>query len=147
MCYTHICTHKFILLKIYFFFSSRNQVCVQCRENQFLKNEFTCQDCAKGYRPSANLTGCLQIPVKYIQWSETPSLVAISISLIGLVATIFTMVVFIKHNNTPVVKASTKELSYLIMIGMVLANSTTFFLIAKPTKFNCLVILLFLSHY
>lgn len=114
-------------------------VCVACRDNQFLKNEFTCENCPIGWRPNANLTGCIAIPVKYIQWTETPSLVAIGIATIGLLMTLFTMVVFIKHNNTPVVKASTKELSYLIMVGMLLANCTTFFLIAKPSKFNCLI--------
>lgn len=114
-------------------------VCVACRENQFLKNEFTCENCPIGWRPNENLTGCVSIPVKYIQWTETPSLVAIAIATIGLLMTLFTMVVFIRHNNTPVVKASTKELSYLIMVGMLLANCTTFFLIAKPTKFNCLI--------
>lgn len=51
--------------------------------------------------------------------------------------TIFTMIVFIKHNNTPMVKASTRELSYIIMFGMFLCYSTTFALIAKPTKFTC----------
>lgn len=71
-------------------------VCVPCRENQYMKNEYTCENCPIGWRPSNNLTGCLQIPVKYIQWSETPSLVAIAISVIGLIMTLFTMVVFIQ---------------------------------------------------
>ena len=71
-------------------------VCIACRENQYMKNEYTCENCPIGWRPSNNLTGCLQIPVKYIQWSETPSLVAIAISVIGLIMTLFTMVVFIQ---------------------------------------------------
>lgn len=156
-------------------------VCVPCRENQYMKNEYTCENCPIGWRPSNNLTGCLQIPVKYIQWSETPSLVAIAISVIGLLMTLFTMFVFIKvfvwlfygfrlmhmpfsnalltqceshhitrpsanhlncrlfsfqHNKTPVVKASTKELSYLIMIGNAVQRCLTF----------CFSLLKFYSH-
>lgn len=83
--------------------------------------------------------GCKPIPVEFIHWTDKSSLVAITISLIGFVMTIFTMVVFIKHNNTPIVKASTKELSYVIMFGMFLCYSTTFALIAKPTKITCYV--------
>lgn len=49
------------------------------------------------------------------------------------------MTVFIQHNNTPVVKASTRELSYMIMFGMIMAHSTTFFLLAKPTMETCFV--------
>lgn len=51
--------------------------------------------------------------------------------------TLFAMVVFIKHNHTPVVKASTRELSYVIMIGMYLCYGTTFTLLAKPSKETC----------
>ena len=49
------------------------------------------------------------------------------------------MVVFIKHNDTPVVKASTRELSYMIMFGMFLCHGTTFALIAQPTKLTCYI--------
>lgn len=49
------------------------------------------------------------------------------------------MIVFIKHNNTPVVKASTRELSYMIMIGMFMAHGTTFALLAKPTREICFI--------
>lgn len=32
-------------------------VCVACKENQFLEDEFTCMDCALGWWPNENLTG------------------------------------------------------------------------------------------
>lgn len=82
-------------------------------------------------------SGCFQIDIEYIQWTETPSLIAISIAILGIIATICSMIVFIQHNNTPVVKASTRELSYMILIGMILAYSTTFFLLAKPSREVC----------
>lgn len=62
---------------------------------------------------------------------------AIGIAIVGIAMTLFTMSVFIQHNNTPVVKASTKELSYMIMMGMMLAHSTTFWLLTKPSPTSC----------
>ncbi|GIY16234.1 metabotropic glutamate receptor 1 [Caerostris extrusa] len=32
-------------------------VCVACKENQFLEDEFTCKDCNLGWWPNDNLTG------------------------------------------------------------------------------------------
>lgn len=61
-----------------------------------------------------------------------------SISVAGAVATLFAMIVFIKHNNTPVVKSSTRELSYAIFLGMFFCYAATFALIAKPTRYTCL---------
>lgn len=45
--------------------------------------------------------------------------------------------VFIFHNDTPVVKASTRELSYIIMFGIILAFCSTFVLVAKPNIITC----------
>lgn len=70
-------------------------------------------------------------------WTETQSIVAISIAILGFIFTLLTMVVFVQHNNTPVVKASTRELSYIIMVGMYLCYLTTFVLLAKPTQISC----------
>ena len=115
-------------------------VCVPCQRNQFLQDDFTCIDCPLGWWPNSDLTsGCFQIDIEYIGWTETPSLIAIGIAICGIIVTIMTMVVFIQHNNTPVVKVSTRELSYMIFIGMILAHSTTFFLLAKPTQETCFV--------
>lgn len=65
------------------------------------------------------------------------ALTAISIALFGLSLTLATAIVFIKHNNTPVVKSSTRELSYMILFAMVLCYLTTFFLVAKPSRATC----------
>ena len=85
------------------------------------------------------LLGCNQIPIEYLQWDDSMSLVAMAISCLGFIMTMFAMVVFIRHNDTPIVKASTRELSYVIMIGMFLCHGTTFPLLAKPTKATCFV--------
>lgn len=66
-------------------------------------------------------------------------LTAISIALFGLSLTLATAFVFIRHNNTPVVKSSTRELSYMILFSMFLCYANTFFLIAKPRRETCFV--------
>lgn len=62
---------------------------------------------------------------------------AIGIAIFGLILTLATAVVFIRRNNTPVVKSSTRELSYMILFAMVLCYANTFFLVAKPHKVTC----------
>ncbi|XP_022237660.1 metabotropic glutamate receptor 5-like [Limulus polyphemus] len=111
--------------------------CVRCKDNAFVINETTCQECSPGYWPNENLTGCDEIPVEYIHWWDTTAVVSMSIACLGFVATFVVMIVFIRHNNTPVVKASTRELSYIIMVGMFLCYATTIVLLARPTKTSC----------
>lgn len=66
-------------------------------------------------------------------------LTAISIALFGLILTLATGVVFIKHNDTPVVKSTTRELSYMILFSMFLCYTNAFFLVAKPRRETCFV--------
>lgn len=85
------------------------------------------------------VSDCDQIPVDYIQWTDTTAIVAVTIAVLGIIATFFAMIVFIRHNNTPVVKASTRELSYVILVGMYLCHGCTFPLLAMPTQTSCLL--------
>lgn len=64
---------------------------------------------------------------------------ALSIAVFGLILTLATAIVFIRHNDTPVVKSSTRELSYMILFAMFLCYSNTFFLVARPRQLTCLV--------
>lgn len=60
-------------------------------------------------------------------------------SIIGLTTTFYTFAIFIKYKNTPVVKSSTRELCYIILVGMTLSHVSVFCIIRKPTKFTCTV--------
>lgn len=108
-------------------------VCVPCERHQYLHNETHCQECNKGYWPDSQQSNCIQIPVEYVQWGDTEALVAMSIALLGFVLTGIVFVVFIRYNDTPVVKASTRELCYLILVGMILSHSSIFSIIARPS--------------
>ncbi|CAG0891256.1 unnamed protein product [Cyprideis torosa] len=112
-------------------------VCVPCRENQFLLNQTTCMDCEPGFWPNEEKLGCEAIDVEMIQWEDTPAIITIILSVHGLLATVFAAVVFICYNNTPVVKSSTRELSYTIFTGIAICCLTTFPILATPSAVMC----------
>lgn len=72
-----------------------------------------------------------------MQWTDKEAIIAISIACLGILATSLVTIVFVRHNNTSVVKASTRELSYCILAGIFVAFTSTFFLVAKPTLVTC----------
>ena len=80
---------------------------------------------------------CEEIAAEFNKWSDGASIAAVTLSLLGLLATLATAIVFAWHNNTPVVKASTRELTYIILFGMALCYATTFTLLAVPDRFSC----------
>ena len=75
--------------------------------------------------------------IEFMQWGDTEAIVAMVFACTGVFVTGWVALVFIRHNNTPVVKASTRELSYIILIGICTSFLTTFPLVAKPTIETC----------
>lgn len=73
----------------------------------------------------------------YVQWNDPEAIVAIFFSCVGFVTTFWSGIVFVRYNNTPVVKSSTRELSYLILAGATLSHASTFPILAKPTILSC----------
>ncbi|KAL1232789.1 Metabotropic glutamate receptor [Trichinella spiralis] len=114
-------------------------ICVPCYENEYLLNEYACKRCPLGYWPLENRTACYKLEVEYMRWSDAEAVVCVVFACVGIIATLFTIIIFILHNSTPVVKATTRELSYIILVGLLLCYMTTFFIISPPNMVSCII--------
>ncbi|KAG8300224.1 hypothetical protein J6590_094729 [Homalodisca vitripennis] len=65
------------------------------------------------------------------------SIRAMSFSTTGILVTLFVAGVFVRHNETPVVKAAGRELSYVLLTGILLCYLVTFALVLRPTNAVC----------
>lgn len=80
---------------------------------------------------------CENIPVKFLRWGDPEPIAAVVFACLGLLATMFVMFIFMVYRDTPVVKSSSRELCYIILVGIFLGYLCTFSLIAKPQKIYC----------
>ncbi|XP_070568878.1 metabotropic glutamate receptor 1-like [Ptychodera flava] len=120
-------------------------VCTPCKENEYLLNDFKCEACSKGWWPDESLTGCKRIAVEYSKWGDTQSIVAIVFACIGIITTTFVTAIFVKNHDTPLVKASSRELCYILLAGIYMCYGMTFPLLAKPSVPVCYVQRIFLG--
>ncbi|XP_039523390.1 glutamate receptor, metabotropic 5a [Pimephales promelas] len=111
--------------------------CTPCKENEFVFDEYTCRACELGSWPTDDLTGCEPIPVQFLLWGDPEPIAAVVFACLGLLATIFVTLVFIRFHDTPVVKSSSRELCFIILAGICLGYLCTFCLIAKPHLAYC----------
>lgn len=51
--------------------------------------------------------------------------------------TSITLIIFIRYNDTPVVKSSTRELCYIILLGMIVSHGSVFAILTKPNRESC----------
>ncbi|XP_078618482.1 metabotropic glutamate receptor 1-like [Branchiostoma floridae x Branchiostoma japonicum] len=112
-------------------------VCTTCKDDEFREDEQTCTPCEEGWWPRDDKTGCFKIPVEYTKWTDVQTIVAVVFSCVGIMATTFVTTVFVRHRDTPVVKSSSRELCYIILIGLYSSYLSAFPLLAKPDQVTC----------
>ncbi|CAL8325405.1 unnamed protein product [Merluccius merluccius] len=111
--------------------------CELCDGYQYQHDETSCRLCAYNMRPNPNRTACQPIPIVKLEWSSPWAVIPVFLAMLGIVATIFVMATFVRHNDTPIVRASGRELSYVLLTGIFLCYIITFLMIGKPDAGVC----------
>ncbi|XP_067123337.1 metabotropic glutamate receptor 6-like [Centruroides vittatus] len=111
--------------------------CFNCTRYQFLKTETLCEDCSPGFIPDADQASCLLIPESHMTPGSALALGAMTFSTLGVILTGFFTSVFLKHNDTPIIRASGRELSYVLLFGILMCYIMTFILVQKPSNIIC----------
>uniref|UniRef100_A0A8C7E752 Glutamate metabotropic receptor 7 n=2 Tax=Elapinae TaxID=42168 RepID=A0A8C7E752_NAJNA len=111
--------------------------CELCDGYQYQFDEVSCKLCSYNQRPNENRTGCSPIPIVKLEWHSPWAVIPVFLAMLGIIATIFVMATFIRYNDTPIVRASGRELSYVLLTGIFLCYIITFLMIAKPDVAVC----------
>ncbi|XP_077539072.1 metabotropic glutamate receptor 5-like [Haemaphysalis longicornis] len=111
--------------------------CVLCAPNQYTLTEYLCVDCKRGTWPNENVTGCEQIPKKYRQWTDAGSIGVMAISALSMTSTLCTITILAWYKDAAVVRASSLELSLILLAGVLASEVGTYAVIAKPTVGSC----------
>lgn len=114
-------------------------VCDQCEEYEYVFDEMTCKDCGPGRWPHPDKKGCYQLPIKHIRWTSAFAIVPAVISSLGIITTLAVAGLLFKHRDTPVVRASGRELTLILLAGVLVCYLNTFLLLATPTTATCIL--------
>uniref|UniRef100_A0A672NLY0 Metabotropic glutamate receptor 6-like n=2 Tax=Sinocyclocheilus grahami TaxID=75366 RepID=A0A672NLY0_SINGR len=119
--------------------------CELCDGYQYLLDEFNCDTCPFDKRPTSNRTGCRPTPIIKLEWSSPWAIIPVFLAVLGILATSGAIITFIRFNDTPIVRASGRELSYVLLTGIFLIYLITFLMIAEPSTGVCAFRRLFLG--
>ncbi|CAF4907633.1 unnamed protein product [Pieris macdunnoughi] len=99
--------------------------------------ETACMVCPRGTLPDVTRTNCRPIPEVYLRPDSAWAIGAMSFSSVGILLTAFVCGVWVRHSSTPVVRASGRELSYVLLAGILMCYLVTFALVFRPTDILC----------
>ena len=113
--------------------------CIRCSQDTITSTSgaMNCTACAADHISNEERTQCIPVPLDRISWGDPAGVLIALIACLGVVASLLVGLVFVWRNDTPIVKASNRQLSYtfLFCIGMnylwALVN------LAEPSDFIC----------
>ncbi|KAM8934566.1 metabotropic glutamate receptor 6-like [Pelodytes ibericus] len=119
--------------------------CELCDGYQYQFDDFSCQACPFDMRPNINRTACRPTPIVKLEWHSPWAILPLFLSILGILSTLFVVGTLVRFNDTPVVRASGRELSYVLLTGIFLMYAVTFLMMAEPGVAVCALRRLFLG--
>ncbi|XP_043943913.1 extracellular calcium-sensing receptor-like [Protopterus annectens] len=113
--------------------------CIPCSEGEISNQSDanSCIPCPKDTWSSDNRSSCIPKIMELLSYEEPLGVILTLISTTSSVVTIMILCVFIKFRDTPLVKANNRDLSYLLLISLVLCFLCSLIFIGQPGKVNC----------
>ncbi|KRX81127.1 Metabotropic glutamate receptor 3 [Trichinella sp. T6] len=112
--------------------------CLPCNtQTSIMPNSTSCLPCDVGFLPNSFKNQCLPMVPQIIEWDTWWAVVPATFSAVGIAATCFVVYMFIKYNNTPAIKASGRELCYVMLIGIFCSYLITYPMLNPPSKITC----------
>ena len=113
--------------------------CRSCPGMRDVSVGLTCTECKQGYMPNERKTECVLIPVSYLSWSHGWSIIILILTCTGIIATSTVAIIFIVYHKHKIIKASSRELSAILLGGIMLCYLLPFFFIAMPSPWICAI--------
>ena len=109
--------------------------CEQCGPEQASDGK-TCMTCPPGEKPDQLRQSCKRLRLEVLDWSHPLAIILLIVSLLGAVITIAFMVVFAIFRSW-IIKATSKELSVVILCVILLCYLLLLIYIGTPHAVSC----------
>lgn len=113
--------------------------CIRCLQDTISSvfGAMNCTPCSEDHISNEARTECMHVPVERIQWGDSLGVFITFFAVSGTLASILIGGVFVWRNETPIVKASNRELSYTFLFSICMNYIWALINLAEPTDFVC----------
>uniref|UniRef100_A0A8C6II13 Vomeronasal 2, receptor 99 n=1 Tax=Mus spicilegus TaxID=10103 RepID=A0A8C6II13_MUSSI len=115
--------------------------CTPCADNEISNDTDVdkCVKCPERHYANAEKNNCFQKSVSFLTYEDPLGMALASIALCLSALTAFVIGIFVKHRDTPIVKANNRALSYILLITLTFCFLCSLNFIGQPNTAACIL--------
>uniref|UniRef100_A0A670Z7G6 G-protein coupled receptors family 3 profile domain-containing protein n=2 Tax=Pseudonaja textilis TaxID=8673 RepID=A0A670Z7G6_PSETE len=113
--------------------------CLRCPKEKMAnqKDMDDCLKCPEDQYPNKNQTSCILKKITFLSFEEPMGISMVVLVLFFSLCTIMVLKTFLKYHHTPIVKANNRNLSYLLLISLLLCFLCSLQFLIIPGNIIC----------
>ncbi|KAM4722811.1 extracellular calcium-sensing receptor-like [Rhinophrynus dorsalis] len=115
--------------------------CIPCSDGEISNQTDTtdCMRCPEDQWSDEDNVKCISKLIEFLSYEESLGIAISSVSGTCSLLTISVLCIFIRYRDTPLVKANNRNLSYLLLVALLLCFLCSFLFIGRPLPTTCLI--------
>ncbi|XP_041429882.1 vomeronasal type-2 receptor 26 [Xenopus laevis] len=115
--------------------------CVPCSEGEIsnFSDLETCVKCPSDQWPNPVRDQCIKKTIDFLSYEDLLGYVLSGCASVFILLTAVVFLIFIKHRGTPIVLANNQNISYILLMALLMSFLCTFMFIGHPTGVTCML--------
>uniref|UniRef100_H2ZT14 G-protein coupled receptors family 3 profile domain-containing protein n=1 Tax=Latimeria chalumnae TaxID=7897 RepID=H2ZT14_LATCH len=105
----------------------------------FSSESTECLPCPDDHWSNEERDKCIPKSIEFLSYEDPMGATLTSVSVSAVLITAATFCIFIKYQDTPIVKANNRELSYLLLLALMLCFLCSLIFIGYPMRVTCML--------
>ncbi|XP_051778789.1 extracellular calcium-sensing receptor-like [Erpetoichthys calabaricus] len=115
--------------------------CIPCADGEvsIALDSTECFKCPDDFWSNDRKTECVLKEIEFLSYDDAMGVTLTTISAFGACLSLSVLIIFIHYRHTPVVKANNSELSFLLLVSLILCFLCALCFIGKPSNITCIL--------